>query len=614
MTDQNSQFFAILTAVGEAKQANADALGVPWTFAQMGVGDANGADPIPDRLQTRLINERRRAPLNTVKVDPGNASIIIAEQVIPPDVGGWWIREIGLYDAAGDLVAVANCAPSFKPLLSQGTGKTQVVRLNLIVTSTANVQLKIDPSVVLATREYVDNKILDVLPPTKTDGVFTQVKIDKRGVVLQGYNPTTLAGYDIRDAYTKTVMDAALVRKADKDKALVVGEVSQQVPVLAANQSGSGYEASAIQIREGGQVGDAQSADGFGPAVGFNWLGKVSGRLFMSAAGLLKWNGKELLTEATSYTQAQINTALNTKADKATTLAGYGINNAYTAPQIDGFLSGKANWGITLGHYGITDTYTATVIDTKFSNKADKATTLAGYGITDTYTAVVIDSTLGNKADKDKALVVGSVSQQVPILAAVQSGLGYDASAIQIREAGQVGNAQSADNYAPAVGFHWLGKTTGRLIMDALGTLKWNGQPLLIGGAATQAEVDNGTGDSNFVTAGKMRFGFYFSKGGGNGNNTIVFPSWLGGLMIQWGVHAANTADTETSVTFPVGFNIIPVCVSMLTHEGPALVQSTVVTQARLLTATGFQSRREDIGTATSFAGSAYIRWLAIGF
>lgn len=156
MTTANSQFFAILTAVGEAKQANANALGMPWTFSHMGVGDANGTDPIPSRGQIRLINERRRAPLNQLKVDPANSSIIIAEQVIPPDVGGWWIREIGLYDAAGDLVAVANCAPSFKPLLSQGTGKTQVVRLNIMVRSTANVELKIDPAVVLATREYVD--------------------------------------------------------------------------------------------------------------------------------------------------------------------------------------------------------------------------------------------------------------------------------------------------------------------------------------------------------------------------------------------------------------------------------------------------------------------------
>jgi len=163
MTDQNTQFFAILTAIGKAKQANADALGVPWTFAQMGVGDANGIDPIPSEQQTRLINERRRAPLNQLKVDPANPNIIIAEQVIPENVGGWWIREVSLYDADGDMVAVANCAPSFKPLLTQGSGRTQVVRMNLIVSNTANVELKIDPSVVLATRQYVDMKILEEL-------------------------------------------------------------------------------------------------------------------------------------------------------------------------------------------------------------------------------------------------------------------------------------------------------------------------------------------------------------------------------------------------------------------------------------------------------------------
>lgn len=158
MTDQNSQFFAILTAVGEAKQANADALGLAWKITQMGVGDANGTDPIPDRQQTALINERRRAPLNQLGIDPTNASIIVAEQVIPADVGGWWIREIGLYDEDGDLVAVGNCAPSYKPLLSQGSGRTQVVRMNLIVSSSASVQLKIDPSVVLATRQFVNDQ------------------------------------------------------------------------------------------------------------------------------------------------------------------------------------------------------------------------------------------------------------------------------------------------------------------------------------------------------------------------------------------------------------------------------------------------------------------------
>ncbi|MEX6677991.1 phage tail protein [Pseudomonas sp. W2Oct36] len=163
MTDQNSQFFAILTNVGAAKQANADALGVPWKITQMGVGDANEKDFVPLPEQTALINEQRRAPLNELKVDPANTAIIIAEQVIPAEVGGWWIREIGLYDADGDLVAVANCAPSFKPLLMQGSGRTQVIRLNIQVSNSSNVELKIDPSVVLATRDYVDRIRIKIL-------------------------------------------------------------------------------------------------------------------------------------------------------------------------------------------------------------------------------------------------------------------------------------------------------------------------------------------------------------------------------------------------------------------------------------------------------------------
>ncbi|MDD0972425.1 phage tail protein [Pseudomonas fontis] len=202
MTDQTSQFFAILTAVGEAKQANANALGVPWTFAQMGVGDANGTEPTPLREQTKLINERRRAPLNQVKVDPKNPNMIIAEQVIPPDVGGWWIREIGLYDAAGDLVAVANCAPSFKPLLTQGTGKTQIVRLNIIVTSAANVQLKIDPAVVLATREYVDGSI---------DAAINKQDI-KQSVLVATTGPINLLGVQTIDGIAVPLDARVLVK------------------------------------------------------------------------------------------------------------------------------------------------------------------------------------------------------------------------------------------------------------------------------------------------------------------------------------------------------------------------------------------------------------------
>jgi phage-related tail fiber protein len=214
MIDANSQFFAILTNVGMAKQANADALGIPWLLTQLGVGDANPGgladppNPIPSAGQSKLLNEWRRKPLNQLKIDPVNPAVIIAEQIIPADDGGKWIREIGLYDADGDLVAVANCAPSFKPNLAQGSGRTQIVRINFVVTNTGNIQLKIDPAIVLASRAYVDAAILEVLPKNKLPGEYTRVKVNDRGVVVSGDNPDTLAKMGIKDSYTKDEVDA----------------------------------------------------------------------------------------------------------------------------------------------------------------------------------------------------------------------------------------------------------------------------------------------------------------------------------------------------------------------------------------------------------------------
>ncbi|WP_257393609.1 phage tail protein, partial [Enterobacter hormaechei] len=157
-----TKYYALLTNVGAAKLANATALGEQVEITQMAVGDGNGALPTPNPAQTALVHELRRAPLNTLTIDPVNTNQIIAEQVIPEDVGGWWIREIGLYDSKGDLIAIANCAETYKPLLQEGSGRMQVIRVILIVSSTQAVTLKIDPSVVLATRQYVDDQIIQV--------------------------------------------------------------------------------------------------------------------------------------------------------------------------------------------------------------------------------------------------------------------------------------------------------------------------------------------------------------------------------------------------------------------------------------------------------------------
>ncbi|CNF52343.1 tail fiber protein [Yersinia enterocolitica] len=156
-----AKFFALLTNIGAAKLANATALGTRLEITQMAVGDGGGTLPTPNPAQTQLVNEQRRAALNMLTIDPINTSQIIAEQVIPETEGGWWIREIGLLDKDGDLVAIANCAETYKPQLQEGSGRTQTIRMILIVSSTAAVTLKIDPSVVLATRQYVDKKTDD---------------------------------------------------------------------------------------------------------------------------------------------------------------------------------------------------------------------------------------------------------------------------------------------------------------------------------------------------------------------------------------------------------------------------------------------------------------------
>ncbi|EHW3362363.1 phage tail protein [Escherichia coli] len=158
----STKFYTLLTDIGAAKLASAAALGVPLKITHMAVGDGGGVLPTPDSKQTALVNEKRRAALNMLYIDPQNSSQIIAEQVIPENEGGWWIREVGLFDESGALIAVGNCPESYKPQLAEGSGRTQTVRMVLITSSTDNITLKIDPAVVLATRKYVDDKALEL--------------------------------------------------------------------------------------------------------------------------------------------------------------------------------------------------------------------------------------------------------------------------------------------------------------------------------------------------------------------------------------------------------------------------------------------------------------------
>jgi len=212
MVNANSIFGGMLTTLGAAKKTNCDALGIPWEPRYMLIGDASGTDPVPNPAQTQLVHQVYRAQINQLYVSPTDANILIAELVLPPDVGGWWIRELALEDKDGVFSAVANAAPSYKPLLAQGSGRNQVVRMHIITSGTANIQLKIDPSVVLATRQYVDLSINGLLPANKVAGTYTKVTVNDRGVFVAGSNPTTLAGMGITDTFTKAEIESMIAQ------------------------------------------------------------------------------------------------------------------------------------------------------------------------------------------------------------------------------------------------------------------------------------------------------------------------------------------------------------------------------------------------------------------
>ncbi len=160
MSTTTRKFKTVITDTGAKKLAQAAAPdGKPVRLTHMAVGDGGGALPTPDSKQTRLVHEVWRHTVNRVILDATHQNRIIAELVIPPQTGGFWIREIGVFDEHGDLIAVGNTAESYKPAVAEGSGRAQTFRTILTVSSTATVALTVDNTMVMATVDYVDNKL-----------------------------------------------------------------------------------------------------------------------------------------------------------------------------------------------------------------------------------------------------------------------------------------------------------------------------------------------------------------------------------------------------------------------------------------------------------------------
>ncbi|EPL10773.1 phage tail protein [Pseudomonas sp. CF161] len=585
MIDSNSQFFAILTAVGEAKQANATALGTPWTFKEMAVGDANGTDPIPSRTQTKLINEWRRAPVNQVRTDPANPNVIITEQVIPPDVGGRWIREIGLFDAEGDLVAVANCAPSFKPLLAQGTGKTQVIRMNFIVANTAQVVLKIDPAVVLATREYVDNAVIEAL--AKMDFKHSALVATTANIALSGI---------------LTIDDVLLPADA---RVLVKNQIQAKDNGL--------YVVSATGVWKRAQ--DADSSPEVTPGL---FVSIEKGTVNGDSVWQLVTDGPIILgTTALEFEMAVGRTGIsagsyaNVTVDKygrviagtnPNTLAGHGITDTYTKAEIESIVAQASSLpvgsmvafpkgAVPPGFLEVDGSVKsvaafpdlAAYLGTTF-NKGDEGA--GSFRLPDSRGEFFRGWDHGRGVDAGRA--IGSMQ--------LDSLQGFRLETLRTKAGTSWGNDDGGAGdpaYGPPLGSVAPGtrprNLTGAFVSDGVNGVPrvgsetrprnlavmwcikaWN-TPVNQGNIdvaalaplaaqateanqgtakiATDVQINAGTNDATIVTPKKQRLGFSCMFGT---DGYVALPTWLGGFILQWGRFSIN--GNSATVLFPTAF------------------------------------------------------------
>ncbi|EDT9361406.1 phage tail protein [Salmonella enterica subsp. enterica serovar Miami] len=217
----STKFKTVITTAGAAKLAAATMPGgKKINLNVMAVGDGGGKLPDPDAGQTQLVNEVWRHTLNKISQDNRYSNYIVAELLIPPEVGGFWMRELGLYDDEGTLIAVANMAESYKPELAEGSGRAQTCRMVIIVSSVESVTLSIDSTTVMATQDYVDDRLAwhekSRRHPDATlkEKGFTQLSnaTDSESETLAATPKAVKAAYDLADG-KYTAQDATTTRK-----------------------------------------------------------------------------------------------------------------------------------------------------------------------------------------------------------------------------------------------------------------------------------------------------------------------------------------------------------------------------------------------------------------
>lgn len=167
-------YLATITTIGVAKIADAIANNTPLNLTSMAIGDGNGNPTNPSETDTGLVREVYSGTPNYIDLDPTDASRVICELIVPASEGGFVIREIGVFDEDGDLIAIAQFPAVYKPLPSEGATLDLVARLFLVVSNTDAITLNIDTAVVVATRQWVNDQLALLIPGGNTDQILTK--------------------------------------------------------------------------------------------------------------------------------------------------------------------------------------------------------------------------------------------------------------------------------------------------------------------------------------------------------------------------------------------------------------------------------------------------------
>ncbi|HBP6769008.1 TPA: phage tail protein [Pseudomonas aeruginosa] len=405
-----NQYGGFLTDKGAAKQVEAASGGLRRNITHMLIGDAGGApgetpDPVPSPSQTKLVRQRYRVKLNRLVAADNNPSVLIAEAILPQDVGGWWMRELGLEDSDGDMIAVANCAPSYKPLVNEGSGRTQTVRLHIAFSHAETVELLIDPNVVTATVADLQNALLEVRATNDATGQVTRgadgklalplslsltgiaagtyrsLTVDAKGRATSGSNPTTLGGYGITDALAKSdAVDAPAPNKllrlnaASQLPASITGNAATAtklaVPRMlsfagdatgSASFDGSANAAVALTLANSGVTAGTYAK------VTVNGKGLVTGGAQLSAADIPALDAGKIVSGVlpvarggTGNTVGQAATAVKLATPRTISVVGDGTGSA----SFDG--SANASLSLTLANTGVAvGTYTKVGVNAK---------------------------------------------------------------------------------------------------------------------------------------------------------------------------------------------------------------------------------------------------------